>query len=99
MSRTFLRLSLEGTFSRLRLGLAGGRGPEVDGRRPVGRSSRDLPKAPVLLAEPRECLAGGGVGGGRPGANERSSGQRWVGRHWAERSEGQGGSWVSCRGS
>lgn len=75
MSRTFLRLSLEGTFSRLRLGLAGGRGPEVDGRRPAG----DVPKGPVLLAEPREWRRGGWRRRrrGRPGANERS-GDGWV---------------------
>lgn len=69
---------MEGTFSRLRLGLAGGRGPEVDGRRPVGRSSRDLPKAPVLLAEPREWRRRGWGEGGLGPMSAAAGRDGWV---------------------
>lgn len=86
---------MEGTFSRLRLGLAGGRGPEVDRRRPGGGSGRGVPKVAVLLAEPR--VAGRGGEGGRGPMSAAAGRDGWVimgGKVRRSR-----GSWVSCRGS
>lgn len=66
---------MEGTFSGLRSGPGAGRGPELAGRGPLGRSSRDVPRAVVLLAEPR--AAGGGVGeeGGLGGPMSAAAGR------------------------
>lgn len=85
--RSFVR---KARLVKFRLGLGGGRGPEVyshDRCRLVGwldRSSRVVPNVPVSGWLSR------GSGGG-PWANEHASGQRWVGHQWAEMSEGQGG--------
>lgn len=54
---------MEGTFSRLRLGLGGGRGPEVARRRPLGRGSRDVPKVPGPVGGAERMAGGrGGLG-------------------------------------
>lgn len=78
--------------------LAGVRWAGAAGTFPTRRSCWLSPEEREEGWERREAWVEEG-GGGVGGANERSSGQRWAGHHWAERSEDQGGSWVSCRGS